>query len=254
MSYQQVQLIRDRLGKQPTISTILFGTSIMQTARITFILCLCLCWGAMEAMARSPSGSGRMVCWTNNDGVRECGDRVPPEYAQQESKELNQRGMVIKETERAKTEEELQQAREEAQAQAEEERLVQEQAKKDKMLLNTFFSVEEIEKSRDSKIERVQISIDHAEKRSTKMKEDLDKLTKQAADAERAGKAPAPQLLKDIESLQRQLQTNEQLLADRRLEQEELRASYEKDIERFKELKPEAAASATAAGKTSPAE
>lgn len=226
----------------------------MKATRITIILCLCLSCVSMEIYARESSGSGRMVCWTNNDGVRECGDRVPPEYAQQESQELNKRGMVIKETERAKTEEELQQAEEEARAQAEQERLEQEQAKKDKILLNTFFSVEEIEKSRDSKLDTLQTTIDLAEKRSVKMKDDLDKYTKQAADAERAGKAPAPELLKDIESLQRQLQTNEQLIADRRQEQEGVRTSYKKDIERFKELKPEAAGGATAEEKTSPAE
>ena len=29
------------------------------------------------------SVQARMKCWTNNEGVKECGDTVPPEYTQQ---------------------------------------------------------------------------------------------------------------------------------------------------------------------------
>ena len=46
-------------------------------------------------------------CWTNNEGVRECGNVVPPEYAQQKTRTINERGITTEVKERAKTKEEL---------------------------------------------------------------------------------------------------------------------------------------------------
>jgi len=189
--------------------------------------------GAVE----KKKGSGRLLCWTNNEGVRECGDRIPPEYSQQEHQEFNKRGMVIDESEAAKTEEELAKVEEEAAAAAEEARLAKEAALRDKILLDTFTSVEDIESARDSKLQTLDSTISLAEKRETKMQEELDRQVNQAAAAEREGKAPPEHLLKDIESLERQIGTNNELIAGTRKEQEEVKAKYDSDIARFKELK-----------------
>ena len=51
--------------------------------------------------------NARMKCWTNSDGVKECGNRVPPEYTQQGYQELSTGGIVKEKTERVKTKEEL---------------------------------------------------------------------------------------------------------------------------------------------------
>ena len=48
----------------------------------------------------------RFKCWTNSDGVRECGENVPPEYAQQGHEEINKLGITVDKQERAMTEEE----------------------------------------------------------------------------------------------------------------------------------------------------
>ena len=49
----------------------------------------------------------RIVCWTNKEGVKECGDKLPPEYAESGHKELDNRGFVVDETAREKTDEEV---------------------------------------------------------------------------------------------------------------------------------------------------
>ena len=38
---------------------------------------------AVALLALPPMAGAGIKCWTNNDGVRECGNAVPPEYAQQ---------------------------------------------------------------------------------------------------------------------------------------------------------------------------
>jgi hypothetical protein len=178
-----------------------------------------------------------MVCWTNNEGVKECGDRLPPEYAQQEHKELNERGMVVEEVKRAKTEEELEEEKKLAKAQAEQERITKEQSNKDKILLDTFATVEDIELARDSKINTLESLITHTRKRGEQLQADLDKLIAKAAADERAGKAPSEKLQSEIESLKRQINTNNEQMANKQKEAETVKADYAHDIERFKELK-----------------
>ncbi|MGW8227457.1 MAG: hypothetical protein ACWGOW_01080, partial [Gammaproteobacteria bacterium] len=51
--------------------------------------------------------AGSIKCWTNKDGVRECGAVVPPEYSQQRVEVMNERGIVVDVKEAAKTKEQL---------------------------------------------------------------------------------------------------------------------------------------------------
>jgi len=176
-------------------------------------------------------------CWTNRDGVRECGNRVPPEYAQQGYEEVSKQGLILDETERAKTPEELEEEARQTAIRAEEKRRQQEQARADKILLATFSSVEDIEMVRDDRIRALEASIRLAEKRNESILQDLEKRMQAAADAERAGRAPNEALLKDIESLRRQIKANDAYIEERQKEQEETRQQYAESIARFKELK-----------------
>ena len=62
---------------------------------------------AITVLAFSGPANARIKCWTNQEGVKECGNTVPPEFAQKEHKEVSEQGVVMEEKERAKTEEEL---------------------------------------------------------------------------------------------------------------------------------------------------
>ena len=58
---------------------------------------------AAQAQAPGP-GSGKIVCWKDKAGkVVGCGDKVPPEYQDNATKELNRRGVTIKQSEAALT-------------------------------------------------------------------------------------------------------------------------------------------------------
>jgi hypothetical protein len=179
----------------------------------------------------------RIVCWTNKEGVKECGDKVPPEYAELGHKELDKRGFVVDETAREKTDEELAEEKRQAELLAEQERLAEEAARRDKILLDTFSSVDDIEMTRDGKIAAIQTSISLAEARNQKLQSELDKLVQQAANEERAGKPASEDLVKDIESLRRQINDNNNFIAEKQKEQDLVREASAKDVERFKELK-----------------
>ncbi|MBM2829464.1 MAG: uncharacterized protein HW411_254 [Gammaproteobacteria bacterium] len=192
---------------------------------------------SLITIAFAMSTQAAIKCWTNKDGVKECGDRIPPEYSQTGHQELNKQGLVVDETERAKTGEELEEAKKLAAVKAEEDRIAAEQAKKDQILLDTFSSVDDLQMARDGKIAAIESSISLAQKRNEKMQQDLDKWVEKAAAEERSGKAPPEDLLKDIETLRGNIENNNAFIAEKHAEQETVKAAYTKDIERFNELK-----------------
>lgn len=173
----------------------------------------------------------------DKDGNWHMGDTLPPECVQEGYQELNERGLVVDETERAPTEEEIAEEKRKEAMLEEQKRREEEQARKDKILLDTFSTVEDIELARDGKIAAIETTIGLAEKRNEKLKAELDKQIEKAAAEERAGKQPSEDLVNDIEALRRQISNNEEFINDKRSEQETVKKEYAANIERFKELK-----------------
>jgi len=116
---------------------------------------------AGTAMAQS---KGKIVCWKDKAGkVVGCGDRVPPEYEDSATKELDARGVTRKTTEsaadeakRAAEETRLGKQKEGMNRQREEEkRLATVQRREDAALLATFSNEQEIDRKRDRDLEEV---------------------------------------------------------------------------------------------------
>ena len=208
---------------------------LLKTCLCLVFIYLCTVSAGVEAVQTGGKGK-KLLCWTNSDGVKECGDKLPPEYAQEGHEELNKSGRVVKETDRAKTAEELEEEKKQAVIKAAADKAAKDQAAKDKILLDTFSSVEDIELARDSKLATLESSISVAEKRGVKLHGSLDSRVNQAAAAEREGKTPPQNLLKDIESLKRQIKENDDFIANSRKEKEAVAATYNNDIVRYKEL------------------
>ena len=193
------------------------------------LMAVCLVMLSIPAQAR-------IKCWENSDGVRECGEKVPPEYAQKSHKEISNQGITLDESERAKTEEERLEQERLAAIEKEEEAIKANAVAQDKILLDTYSNTDDIQMTSDGKISALDSTIKLANKRSEKFQSDLDKLTATAAAEELAGKQPSEDLLKDIDSLNRQIKINDKFIADKRLEQEEIKKEYEEKIKRFLQL------------------
>ncbi len=192
---------------------------------------------AISGLLMSVSVQARMKCWTNNEGVRECGDKVPPEFAQKGHQEIGKGGLVREETKRVKTPEELAEEERLAKLEAERKKAEEEKKQQDKILLQTFGSVGDIERARDDRINAIEATIKLTMARNEKIQADLDKRIAKAAADERAGKTPSEALLKDIDSLRRQISNNNEFIEDKRVEQEEIKKSHAVDIARYKKLK-----------------
>ncbi len=191
---------------------------------------------SMSLVVVSTSAQARIKCWENSDGVRECGKTVPPEYSQQGHEEISSQGVTVDKTERAQTQEERLEEERLAAIQAKEDAIEAEATAQDKILLDTYSNTDDIQMTSDGKIAALDSTINLANKRNEKIKANLDKDTATAAAAELAGKQPSEDLLKDIESLERQIKNNDKFIADKHLEQEEIKKEYAEKIARFEQL------------------
>ncbi len=191
---------------------------------------------SMSLVVVSTSAQARIKCWENSDGVRECGKTIPPEYSQQGHEEISSQGVTVDRTERVQTEEERLEEERLAAIQAKEDAITAEKAAQDKILLDTYSNTDDIQMTSDGKIAALESTINLANKRNEKIQANLDKDTATAAAAELAGKQPADDLIKDIESLERQIKNNDKFIVDKRLEQEQIRKEYAEKIVRFEQL------------------
>jgi len=184
--------------------------------------------------------AGAFECWTNSDGVRECGDAVPPEYAQQQVESLDSRGITREIRPRAKTAEELETERraaeEAARREAEAERKAREQAAHDEMLLKTFVSEEDIRAARDRKLSAIDATIGLTRITINKLEERLATLGKRAANLERSGREIPQELLREMDTVEKQIEEKENHIRRQEAEKARLADRYARDMERFRTL------------------
>jgi hypothetical protein len=175
-------------------------------------------------------------CWTTRDGIRECGNTVPAEYAQQSHKELDKHGIVIKQQAQAKTREEIEEEKRLAEIKKHEELKVKEQAHADRLLLDSFSSEDDILLTRDGRISTLEAQIQVTQSQAKKLQASFDQQISQAAAFERKGQQPPEEMVKTIESLRRQIDTAQKFIVFKRKEQETIRQQFETDLQRFREL------------------
>lgn len=186
----------------------------------------------------------KIVCWKDKAGkVVGCGDRIPPEYQQNESKTLDRRG-ITRET--SVSAEEAARLREDekknAAAKAEENQRLAEQRRQDTALINTYTSAKEIDLRRDRELQVVDLQIQQLKAALKRASDAHDYQKKRLATIEKNSKPT--DLQKDDLSRAADEQTRlEASIADREKDKERLSASYAQQKSRYLELKGGSAAS-----------
>src|SRR5512134_2235937 len=128
-----------------------------ESTRVFLAAALALVLAAIFTQTALAQSKGRIVCWKDKSGkVVGCGDKVPPEFQDAATKELDRRGVTRKTTETAE-EEARRKAQEAAKAQqmGEEKKRLAEQRRRDAMLLNTYANDREIDQRRDREVREV---------------------------------------------------------------------------------------------------
>jgi hypothetical protein len=192
--------------------------------------------------AQSRGDGTRLYKWTDRDGVVHYGDKVPPEYANLDRNVLNDQGVRVGFEEGEVTPEEravLEQREREREA----ARVARDEiARRDHMLLTTYLTVSDIEDLRDRRLELLESQIKVTELYLNNLRKRLVGLQAEAsAFKPYTTRADAPQipenLALDVRRTTASISLYEQTLSRTRSDQQNLRASFDNDISRFRELK-----------------
>jgi len=185
----------------------------------------------------TPQASARIKCWTNNEGVRECGNSVPPEYAQKAHQELSKQGVKIKSTSRAKTQEELRKEVEAEKLRQEKAAKRRVRAAKDRVLLATYTTEQEMRLTRDEQRRAIDSRIKHAKRIVQDLKLKRDLLQAEAAKQELSGKKVSPKVLANMTTINDRIKKQQAIIEDRHREKTALEARFDADLNRYRELK-----------------
>jgi hypothetical protein len=189
-----------------------------------------------------PKQPGKLYSWVDENGVTHYGDSIPPQYANRDRSVLNSQGVRVG-FEQGEITEEERAAAAEAAARAEADRLAKaEVARRDRMLLETYLSVEEIEDLRNRRLELLESQIKVTELYLANLRKRLVGLQTEASNYKPyTARENAPQipenLATDISRTTASINLYEQTLSRTRADQQAVRAAFDNDIARFRELK-----------------
>jgi hypothetical protein len=193
------------------------------------------------ALAAGPAAGEekqKLYRWVDKQGQVHYGDSVPAEYAEQDRDVLNKQGVKVGREEGTITPEE-------AAAKAAEEKAARDEQKRklrDRVLLQTYQSVQELEILRDNRLDLVDAQLTIQEQSLSNLRAQRAKIERTAARYApvntEAGAPPLPdELAADLARSASDIQTQETNLVRRREERENIRQTFEADIKRYQELR-----------------
>jgi len=208
----------------------------MRLKNVAWILCAVALLALTGFPAGAGTGNGRTLYkWVDEKGVTHYGDRIPPEYAGQEQHIMNSQGIEINRLDAQKSPEQLA-----AEDQKKLEALQSQQ--RDRNLLNTYASVQEIERLRDQRVtlvtDQTKVTSQFLEVLNGKLKKlRVTSMHFKPYNADANAPAMPDQLAEDLVRVDNDIRTQEQNLREKRSEETTMRKQFESDIARFKELK-----------------
>ena len=202
--------------------------------RSFWILALLICMSALSQQATAGEAR-KLYKWTDKQGQVHYGDQIPPEYADQERHVMNARGIEVDHLDAQKTPEE--QAAADAKTRNEAA-----QRDRDRNLLNSYVSVQEIERLRDQRValisDQIKVTsnfLETLEARQKKLK--TTSMNFRPYSAKPDAPAMPDQIADDLVRTGNDIRAQQENLRHKRIEEANLRKSFVSDIERFKQLK-----------------
>ncbi len=181
------------------------------------------------------NNTGVAYRWVDENGVVHYGDRLPPQQAKKESAILNKQGVEVGRTEAQKTPEQVAAERQRADA-------VLRQKQHDAFLLTTYTSVKDIEALRDERLDQISGQRRAAEAYVEGLHSRLSNLQTRARNfapySDKPGARKMPDdLAEDLVRTMNEMKAQKTALEVKDAEENALRAQFQADIERYRELR-----------------
>ncbi len=177
--------------------------------------------------------------WVDERGRVYYSDQIPPQHVDKAHSVINKQGVTLDRVEKAKTAEQFAEEKRLAAMRAEVERIARQEAIYDRILLDTFAKVEDLEATRDRRIATIEGLINVSQHKIETMQKELDALTSNAASMERQGQSVPDDVRFDTLGLQAQIERERGFIRSQRTQQKDVRAKFAADIVRYNALKAE---------------
>ena len=195
--------------------------------KLTYFLCM---------LCVSSSVWANTYKWVDEHGKTHYGDTIPAQYAGQGTSEMDKKGLIIKKTPAALSPDQRK-AQEDALASQKVEALkVMERSRKDKALLNTYSTEQEIDMARDRNLTQIDLAAQSDQVRQKSAQTRLTKFRNQSYDLIRSKKAVPAELKQDIENAEKEVAQINATLRQHLQNKEAARTRFEGDKNRYRDL------------------
>jgi uncharacterized protein YihD (DUF1040 family) len=175
----------------------------------------------------SVSVEAKLYKWVDDKGETHYGEVVPPEYANKDKVQFDEKGRVIKDKQSEENNN--------SEGKTAEQKAAFEQRRKDKALLNTYSNEKEIDLARDRNLQQVEARINSIQLLQQSAQESLKGFRKEASTIT-AGKQIPASLQADITAAENRIARLKQDLDEANAKAVSVKASFEADKVRYREL------------------
>lgn len=175
--------------------------------------------------------------WVDQDGQVHYSDQIPPSHSSRGHTRINDTGIAVEVVPPAKTPEEWRREQDLERLRQRQQRLLEEQAAADNLLLRSYGSIGDIEAARNNNLATIDAAILVTRNEIRRQQEALTGLYTEAADLERAGRTVPDTLGGRILQLETAIHDAYARILEREQQKQQIRESFARDIQRFQELR-----------------
>jgi hypothetical protein len=182
------------------------------------------------------AAEAKVKCWTDKNNQRQCGDTIPPEYANSNVIRYTEQGTAERRVHKL-TPEELRAKTEAEQQQQSSRALEMEANRRDSTLLNTFSNEQEIDLARDRNLQQIDARLSSLNQLLKSATSSLTELRKQEETLLSRQQAIPPNLKNAIASGEEKVLKLQKQVAQSEQESAKITARFAADKTRYRELR-----------------
>ncbi|WP_341676598.1 hypothetical protein [Niveibacterium sp. SC-1] len=203
----------------------------MRLERLLFVCGLIAVFPPTWAQAQT---TGKSYCCTDASGLRICGDPLPAQCYNRAYREISKSGRTTNEVEAPLTPEERIKREQAAKLQREAEARMAERRRRDKVLVESYASVKDIDERRDTALGAAQKEIENLRRRERELLKEREDLDGKVAALK--GRTAPKQLQEDMAANASELDALRAVIAQKQREADSIRGRFEEDRNRYIEL------------------
>ncbi|MDR2626110.1 MAG: hypothetical protein LBC37_07225 [Zoogloeaceae bacterium] len=221
--------IQQELGQRKCRAIAAFGARLLLAGRVAVGAFLFFLLFFLVPAAPALAAANESICCNDASGRYTCGDVMPPRCNGRMLKVYNQQGFLIRTIAPRMSEEEKRLADEKARQEQEERNRIRLQARKDRALLQTYDSVEGLDRMRERSEADVKIAIKNAQSLI-----DAAKKRKRALEDEVAATGQmSPEAASQVRNEETTIKAQSALLEIKKNELAQIRAKFAEDRNRY---------------------